>query len=95
MVELASKYLVEIILTGVSGAVILVFTQYKGLKYGMRALLKNEIMRICSESSRDGFCPAHIKDVAQEMYENYHKLGGNGMVETAIQIIYQMPTEKE
>ena len=35
-----------------------------------------------------------MKENIQNMYENYHKLGGNGMVTTLVKEIYKMPNEK-
>ena len=35
-----------------------------------------------------------MKENIQNMYENYHKLGGNGMVTTLVKEIYKMPNER-
>lgn len=35
-----------------------------------------------------------MKENIQNMYENYHKLGGNGKVTTLVKEIYKMPNEK-
>lgn len=43
----------------------------------MKALLRNEIVRIYDKQETLGCCPSYMKENIKEMYENCHKLGGN------------------
>ena len=74
---------------------IYIFKQYIGLKNGMTSLLRNEIIRIYDRQEELGFCPSYMKENVKEMYENYHKLGGNGMVTKMIEKLYTLPNVKE
>lgn len=80
MINLIIKYWIEILLTSITSGIIYIFKQYIGLKNGMIALLRNEIIRIYDKQEELGFCPSYMKENIKEMYENYHKLGSNGMV---------------
>ena len=37
----------------------------------------------------------NFKENIKEMYENYHKLGGNGMVTKIVNKLYELPNVKE
>lgn len=46
MIDFIVKYWVEILLTSITSGILYIFKQYIGLKNGMTALLRNEIIRI-------------------------------------------------
>ena len=93
MINIIIKYWVEFLLTSLTAGFIYVFKQYIGLKTGMIALLRNEIVRIYENSINIGFCPSYMKENINNMYESYHKLGGNGMVTTMVSEIFKLPNE--
>lgn len=93
MLQIILKYWVELLLTSLTASFIYAFKQYIGLKTGMIALLKNEIVRIYENSINDGFCPSYMKENINNIYESYHKLGGNGMVTTMASEIFKLPNE--
>lgn len=95
MIDFIIKYWVEILLTSITSGIIYIFKQYIGLKNGMIALLRNEIIRIYDKQEELGFCPSYMKENIKEMYENYHKLGGNGMVTKIVNKLYELPNVKE
>lgn len=93
MIEFIINYWLELLFTGLSTIVIYVFKQYFGLKNGMKSLLRNEIVRIYETYINIGYCPSYMKENTCEMYESYHKLGGNGMITTMVNEIYKLPSE--
>lgn len=95
MINFIIKYWIEILLTSTTSGIIYIFKQYIGLKNGMIALLRNEIIRIYDKQEKLGYCPSYMKENIKEMYENYHKLGGNGMVTKIINKLYELPNVKE
>lgn len=95
MLDFIIKYWVEIVLTSITTGVVYVFKEYIGLKNGLKALLKNEIVRIYETYSKLGYCPSYMKENANEIYLNYHKLKGNGMAASMINEIYKLPTERK
>ena len=46
MINFIINYWVELLLSAVTTGVVYMFKQYMGLKNGMKALLRNEIIRI-------------------------------------------------
>lgn len=95
MISFIIKYWIEILLTSITSGIIYIFKQYIGLKNGMKALLRNEIIRIYDNQEKLEYCPSYMKENVKEMYENYHKLGGNGMVTKMINKLYELPNVKE
>ncbi len=87
------NYWIEILLTAITSGVIYVFKQYIGLKEGLKALLRNEIVRIYETYSRLGYCPSYMKENVNEIYINYHNLKGNGMATSMINKINELPNE--
>ena len=93
MIEIIIKYWLEILLTAITSGIIYVFKEYIGLKNGLKALLRNEIVRIYETYSRLGYCPSYMKENANEIYINYHKLKGNGMATSMINAVNELPNE--
>ena len=91
--EFIIKYWLEIILTTITSGIFYAFRQYGGVKNGMIALLRNEIVRIYEKYTKLGYCPSYMKENIKEMYDNYHRLGGNGMVSTMVDKLYQLPNK--
>lgn len=93
MIEIIINYWVEVLLTSISMGIIYVFKQYGGLKNGMIALLRNEIVRIYERYTKLGYCPTYMKENVNEIYINYHKLGGNGMATSMVNELFELPNE--
>ena len=62
---------------------------------GLRKLLYLNIEQIYEKSDALGYCAAHSLREAEELYALYKNLGGNGMCETLIRRIWQMPTRED
>ena len=68
MIDFIIKYWIELLLTTLTGGVVYVFKQYIGLKQGMQALLRSEIIRIYDTQMKQGFCPSYMKENIKDMY---------------------------
>ena len=55
MINFIIKYWIEILLTSITSGIIYIFKQYIGLKNGMIALLRNEIVRIYDKQEKLGY----------------------------------------
>ena len=95
MIDFIIKYWVEILLTSMTTGVAYVFKQYIGLRNGMISLLRNELVRIYDHQSELGYCPSYMKENVKDLYESYHKLGGNGMITTIVNNLYELPNQAE
>ena len=91
--EIIINYLEEVILSFLVGGIVYIFKQYIGIKRGMIALLRNEIIRIYDKQMELSYCPSYMKENIKEMYDNYHRLGGNGMVSSMVSRLYQLPNK--
>lgn len=93
MIDVIFKYWIEILLTAITSGIIYVFKQYAGLRNGLEALLKNEIVRIYKTYSKLGYCPSYMKENANEIFINYNKLKKNEMAKSMISELYKLPNE--
>ena len=93
MINIIFKYWIEILLTAITSGIIYVFKQYAGLRNGLEALLKNEIVRIYETYSKLGYCPSYMKENANEIYVNYNKLKRNDMATSMINALYKLPNQ--
>ena len=91
MIDFILKYWIEILFTAMTSGMVYVFKEYDGLKNGLKSLLRNEIVRIYETYFNMGYCPSYMKENVNEMYKNYHKLGGNGYVSSIVNEIYKLP----
>ncbi len=92
MLSTILNYWIEILLTVVTSGIVYIFKEYIGLKNGLKALLRNEIVRIYETYTKLGYCPSYMKENVNEIYINYHKLKGNGMATSMIDEINKLPS---
>ncbi len=52
----------------------------RAIKNGMLALLRTHIIEIWDKCTERGFVHIHTMESVDEMYKQYHELGGNGTV---------------
>lgn len=67
----------------------------QAVELGIQALLRDRIIRAYNHYMEKGYCPIYAMENIQEMYQQYHALGGNGAITGLIEKIREMPTEKE
>lgn len=68
------------------------------LKKGIQALLRHDLNEIYNEWYPKGYCPDDVKIDFQNMYEQYHSLGKNGVMGGKYNAIINLPStsrEKE
>ena len=93
MINVIIEYWIELLLTTATSTIIYIIKQYISLKKGLKSLLRNEIIRIYEKYINLGYCPSYMKENTSEMYNNYHKLGGNGMITSMMEYLYKLPNE--
>ena len=76
MIDFILKYWLEILFTIISSSVAYMLKGYMSLKNGLKALLKNEIIRIYEKYMELGYCPNYMKDNISEIYKNYQHFEG-------------------
>lgn len=63
------------------------------IKTGMMALLRNELVRSYNEYTHKQYCPIYAKENIENLYNQYHALGGNGTVTDLYEKLMDLPTE--
>lgn len=86
--EFVLNYWLEVLFTTVTGLLLYMFKQYIGVKSGIKALLSNEIVRLYELYLDFGYCPSYIEESVEEIYKNYHRLGGDGMITSMVNKLY-------
>lgn len=74
----------------------LLFARLKRLtlvERGMQALLKDRIIQAYNKTIEQGYCPIYCLECINELYEQYHALGGNGTVTKLVEELRHLPTQ--
>lgn len=62
---------------------------------GMRSQLKDRIIQSYNYRHDKGYCPIYARETIDEMYDAYHKLGGNGTITDQVKMLHTFPTDPE
>ena len=55
-------------------------SRQKALEYGVQALLRDRMLHCYNKYIEAGFAPIYAKENYENMYRQYHELGGNGVM---------------
>ena len=64
----------------------------KAVRLGVQALLRDRIYQAHSHYMERGFYPIYARENVEEMYKQYHALGGNGTVTNLVREMDGLPT---
>lgn len=64
------------------------------LSCGMRSLLRQQIINTHEKYMKKGCAEVYIKDNVQDMYKQYHALGGNGTITHLVEEFMDLPSNK-
>lgn len=68
--------------------------QVMAMRRGLRALLRADIIRLYNKYHDElEYCPVYVKQALEEEYQEYHKIGGNGVGTHMYEAIMALPTE--
>lgn len=101
MPEWVTKYWIEFVfglITTVMGFVIKKLNrkinEQEAIKMGVQALLRDRILQAYNHHMERGFCPIYARENIQQLSEQYHNLGGNGVVNDLLEKLKDLPTER-
>lgn len=66
--------------------------EQQAVKNGMRSFLRRQIIADCELAIKQGYASTTFKDAVDDMYESYHRLGGNGVVTELEHQFMALPT---
>lgn len=70
-------------------------TRQKAVESGVQALLRDRMLHNYNKYSELGYAPIYAKENFENMYQQYHGLGGNGVMTQLHAGFMELPTEKE
>ena len=93
-------------LLGVPGISLVIFTyllkrikdndrQAKATKKGIQALLRAQMISEFNKAKDKGYAQIYAKDNFENMWQNYHALGLNGVMDSIRERYMQLPNRKE
>ncbi|MFQ9892423.1 MAG: hypothetical protein ACLRWH_04500 [Emergencia sp.] len=60
---------------------------------GVQALLRDRIIQAYNHYTEKGYCPIYGLENVEEMYNQYHALGGNGTITELVERVKELPTQ--
>lgn len=70
-------------------------TQQKALEMGVQALLRDRMLHSYNKYAELGYAPVYAKENFENMYQQYHGLGGNGVMTQLHMEFMELPSNKE
>lgn len=67
----------------------------KAVELGVQALLRDRMLHSYNKYVDQGYAPIFAKENFENMYKQYHELGGNGVITQLHVTFMELPTEKE
>jgi ribonucleotide monophosphatase NagD (HAD superfamily) len=99
MAEWISQYWMQVLFGGIttflSGAGWYIYKQFKALKMGMQAMLRDRIIEQYNKYMDKGYIPIYAMENVTAMYKEYHALGGNGTITQLYEELLELPHRKE
>ena len=84
--------LIGIMIGYIYSKVVTVTRKATATENGIRALLRNDIIKAYNKCEERGYCPIYEMENIEEMYTQYHALGGNGTITELVERIQDLPT---
>ena len=63
------------------------------LKNAQQAILRDRIIQMYNIYKEKGYMPIYARESLEHMFNEYKNLGGNGVIKTLVERLYQLPTE--
>ncbi len=78
-------------IVGLFGFVRLQMKQNRAVKDGLRAILRDRLLQSFRHCSAQGFADSDERQNFENMYIQYHSLGGNGVMDDVRQKFFALP----
>ena len=65
----------------ITGALVTLIKYVKGVTKGVQALLRAELIADWNRYSAKGYAPIYARESFENVYQNYHNLGANGVMD--------------
>ena len=80
-------------LAGTWGLIVALIAKFRATQHGVKALLRDRLIEGYTRYTEMGYAPIYARENFQSMYDEYHNLGGNGVMEDLYSKFMELPTE--
>lgn len=94
MGEWVLKYWLEVVFVAGLGYVAKVWKTQKALKVGIQVLLRDRLIQAYNYHMERGYVYIYEKDTISTMYNQYHALGKNGVIDDLMEEFCSLPTKR-
>lgn len=77
----------------VAGILKVIFNQIKGVKLGVQALLRAQMIHDYNKWAERGYAPIYARENFQNCWNQYHALGANGVMDDIHNKFLMLPIE--
>ena len=77
----------------VTAAIKFLWTQIKGVRNGVQALLRAQMIDDYNRYAEKGWAPIYARENFENCWKQYHALGANGVMDNLREKFLQLPTE--
>ncbi len=77
-----------------AGIIKFLLNQVKGVRLGVQALLRSQMIDDYNRYKDKGYAPIYAKESFENCWKQYHALGANGVMNDLHERFLQLPTEK-
>ena len=71
------------------------FKQIKGVRLGVQALLRAQLITDWNYYSKKGYAPIYARENFENVYQQYHNLGANGVMDDIHSKFLALPDRKD
>lgn len=87
------KWLIPIVLTGISTMLIKIYNDNKAVKAAMLSLIRSQIVSKCENYQKLGYLPEYARYCLEDLFKQYKSLGGNHGVEILVNNTFELPSK--
>ena len=89
------KWLIPVVLTGISGVVVKIYKDNKAVKLALLSIIRSQIVSKCESYQNKKYLPEYARYCLEDLFVQYKALGGNHGIEILVNNTFELPSKKE
>ncbi len=89
------KWLIPVVLTGISGIVVKIYKDNKAVKLALLSIIRSQIVSKCESYQNKGYLPEYARYCLEDLFKQYQALGGNHGIEILVNNTFELPSRKD
>jgi len=89
------KWCIPIFLTGICSALYKIYKDNKIVKLSILSIIRSQIVSKCESYQNKGYLPEYGRYCLEELFKQYHSLGGNHGIEVLVNNTFELPSRKD